>query len=152
MNIHICLITLGAIKPRLVSAYAREKLKGIGRAEVIFFFLNSEICRPPTQNVPATIAYISGYASRRAIPVEFSSERHLRPRNMYIRIYVWHMHAACRRPSPCAARTFLSVGMYVYVCMRVCLCLAVYAPNDDPSLFGSATQPGCVAITRSTCV
>lgn len=38
---------------------------------------------------------------------------------IYVRIYVWHMHAACRRP-PCVARTFLSVGMYVYVCMRVC--------------------------------
>lgn len=43
MNIHIYLITFGAINPRLVSAYARQKLKGIGRSYLFFFVFNNGI-------------------------------------------------------------------------------------------------------------
>lgn len=70
--------------------------------------------------MPATTAYISENASRRAIPVEFSSAGHLRPRDMctWVYTYTWRMHAACRRyfSKRCVARTFLYVWAYVRVC------------------------------------
>lgn len=101
------------------------------------FFLIVKYAAPSSRKMCPRRSHISGNASRRAIPVEFSSEKHLRPRKMCIHVYVWHMHAACRRP-PCNARTFLSVCLG----MRMCMCVSLYAPNDDSSLFSPATQPG----------
>lgn len=64
--------------------------------------------------MPATIAYISGNASRRAIPAEFSSERHLRPRN--VRVYV---------SGTCMPRVVDLRASLVHFCPSVCVCVRV---------------------------
>lgn len=108
----------------------------IDQSYPFFRFLITEYMLLPTQNVPATIAYISGNASRRAIPAEFSSERHLRPRNVTcIRVYV---SGTCM-PRVVDLRASLvrfcpSVCVCVYVCVRVCVRISLAVRTERRSI------------------
>lgn len=129
------------MKPRLISAYAREKLKGIGRTEANFFF-NSEICCPfLTQCARDDRVHI-----RKRVSTGYSGWVFIREApapSEYV--YTCITSGACmpRVAELHAMLVHFCPSVWVCVCVRVrmCVCVSLYAPNDDPSLFSPATQP-----------
>lgn len=101
----------------------------------------------PSRKMPATTAYISENASRRAIPVEFSSAGHLRPRDMCTCVYTYTSGACMPRVvdiSLNVARTFLYVWafyMYVYVMSRYTHRTTIHRYLSRPSSRGASRLP-----------
>lgn len=126
-------------------------------AEVItlfsFFPFDRETYCHRTQ-MSATTAYIFGNASRRAIPVEFSSMGHLRPQiraRVCVCMYARMFGTCMPRPRHLAVhRLYIFTKVYVYVCASVCVyaCIALHAPirrftrvhGHHPRLTGSTSR------------
>jgi len=114
MNIHIYLITFGAIKPRLVSAYVREKLKGIGRSYLffnngIYAASHAKCARDDRVHLRKRVsAGYSGWVFIREAPAPSECT--------CIRVYV---------SGTCMPRVVDLRALLVYFCPSVCVCVHV---------------------------